>query len=101
MATITVKREAGYADMLRAYGVVLDGQKVGSLRRGQEIVLQTTAGTHTLHVTIDWCTSDSMSFSIEETQSKSFECGNNTKIFLAPLYILLWPDEYLWLRPVP
>ena len=101
MATITVKRKWGFKDMVRAYTVVLDGQHVGSLRRGQEITLQTTAGTHELQLEIDWCSSKQVSFSIAETQTKSFECGNNVKVILALLYITLWRDDYLWLRPVP
>jgi hypothetical protein len=70
MASITVKREWGFKDIVRAYTVVLDGQHVGNLRRGQEIALQTTAGTHELQLEIDWCSSKPVSFSIAETQTK-------------------------------
>jgi hypothetical protein len=101
MATITVRRERGFKDMIRAYIVLLDGRHVGDLRQGQEITLQTTVGTHVLQLEIDWCSSKPVSFSIGERQNKLFECGNNIKVILALLYITLWRDEYLWLRPVP
>jgi hypothetical protein len=101
MATIKVKRGSGYADMIRAYSIVLDGRQVGTLRRGQEIVLHAAAGAHTLQMKIDWCSSNPVSFSIAEEQSKSFECGNSTRAILALLYVILWPSDYLWLRPVP
>jgi len=98
MATIRIKRGAGYVDLVRAYTVVLDGRQVGTLRRGKEIVLHTPAGPHTLQVKIDWCSSKPISFSIAEEQSTSFECGNSTKAVLALLYVILWPSDYLWLR---
>jgi len=101
MATIKIKRGSGYADMIRAYTVILDGKQVGTLRRGKEIVLHTAAGTHTLQVKIDWCSSNPVSFSIADAQSKSFACGNSTKAILAFLYVILWPSDYLWLRLVP
>jgi hypothetical protein len=100
-ARITVRRERGFKDMLRAYVVLLDGRHVGDLRQGQEITLLTTAGTHELQLEIDWCSSKPVLFSIAERQTKLFECGNNIKVILALLYITVWRGEYLWLRPVP
>jgi hypothetical protein len=99
MATIKIKREAGFADMLRSYTVVLDGRIVGKLRRGKEMVLDATSGQHELQLKIDWCRSQPVSFSLTDAQSSSFECGNNTKIVLAPFYLLFRPSHYLWLRP--
>ena len=101
MATIRIKREVGFADFLRSYVVILDGQSVGKLKRGREMVLDTTPGTHTLQLKIDWCKSQAVSFSLAEAQSASFKCGNNIKMNnLALLYLILWPSQYLWLRPV-
>jgi hypothetical protein len=101
MTTIHIRREAGWADFIRSYRVVLDGREVGRLKRGEGITLPTTAGTHTLQLEIDWCRSNAVSFSIEDGGSRTFECGNNPGPFLGLLYIVLWPSDYLWLRPVP
>jgi hypothetical protein len=101
MASIRIKRRSGFADSLRAYTVVLDGQEVGKLRADKEIVIDTTAGKHTLEMQIDWCSSKPVSFSLAEGESKAFECGNNTKLIFTTFYIRLWPSDYLWLRPVP
>jgi hypothetical protein len=54
-----------------------------------------------LQLKIDWCKSNPVSFSIAEAESKAFECGNNAKIILSLLYLILWPSDYLWLRPAP
>ena len=101
MTTIHIRRGSGWTDYLRRYVVMLDDREVARLGRDQEIALPTTAGTHTLQLRLDWCSSNAVSFSLGQGESRTFACGNNAGPLLAVLYIVLWPSDYLWLRPVP
>jgi hypothetical protein len=98
MPTIHIQRGPEWADYFRRYVVMLDGREVARLGRDQEITLPVSAGMHTLQLSLDWCKSNAVAFSVGESDSRTFTCGNNPGPLLALLYIVLWPSSYLWLR---
>lgn len=58
-ATIVVRRPADWSfarerDLLRSYVVLVDGEKVGRLRRGNELKLRVPPGRHGVRARIDW-----------------------------------------------
>jgi len=97
---ISIKRDSGYADRLRAYQIVLDGQTVGELRNGEELKLGASPGRHQLYVKIDWCRSPIVDFD-DDGGLVSFDCGSSLRgwrLFLVLLYVVLFRHDYLWLR---
>ena len=65
-ATIILRRErGGWRDFARAYSVMIDGQQIAKVRRGQQVVLPVTSGPHELFLTIDWCRSPSLRLDVQ------------------------------------
>ncbi|QQS41624.1 MAG: hypothetical protein IPM63_01385 [Acidobacteriota bacterium] len=99
---IKVKRGSSWADALRSYEVLLDGEVIGQIKRGEEKDFEVPHGPHELAVKIDWCTTPAVPFEYIG-EPVHFECGNALKgwrSMVAIVYVLLWPSEYLWLRNV-
>lgn len=97
---IRIKRDSGYADRIRAYKVVLDGDVIAEIRNGQQLELDVPPGRHRLHLKIDWCRSNYVDFEASENTIE-FECGSNLrgfKILLALLYITFLRSQYIWLK---
>jgi len=97
---ITIRRDSGYADYLRAYEVVLDGNVIGKIKNGQELELNVPSGQHELYLKIDWCRSNGVAFE-NNGSNVVFECGSSLRglrILLAILYITFFYDKYIWLK---
>jgi hypothetical protein len=92
MATIRVKRGSAWISFLRSYSVLLDQKRVGALRRDEEIVLEISAGAHTLQMQIDWVCGAPLAFSIADTDTLAFECG--TSGGFATLLAILTQSNY-------
>lgn len=80
MATLKIVRGSDFGDFLRAYVVVIDGEKIGKIRRGQTKEFPISSGPHELALRIDWCGSRTIRFSIDEAEmltffAKSGRCG--------------------------
>jgi hypothetical protein len=76
LAIVKIIRDSGYADHLRAYDVVLDGNKVGEIGNGEAREFRVSSGQHDLSLRIDWCGSKVIRFTAAEgdvlTQSPTF-----------------------------
>ena len=97
---IRIKRDTGYADRLRAYKVVLDGNVVGEIKNGQQVEFDVAPGKHQLNLKIDWCRSNIVDFEVNQ-DNVEFECGNNLrgfKVLLAIFYVLFMRSKYIWLE---
>jgi len=97
---IKIQRDSGYADRLRAYKVVLDGEVIGEIRNGQLVEFDVAPGMHRLNIKIDWCRSNAVEFEMNN-EVVEFECGSSLrgfKLLLAIIYITLLSGQYLWLR---
>jgi len=97
---IRIKRDSGYADRLRAYKIVLDGNVVGEINNGQQLELNVTPGKHRLNLKIDWCRSNILDFEMNGNTIE-FECGSNLrgiKVLLSILYVTFLRSQYIWLN---
>ncbi len=86
--------------MIRSYKVVLDGNVIGEIGNGQQLELDVPPGRHQLHLTIDWCHSNSIDFEANGNTIE-FECGSNLrgfKILLGILYMTFLRSQYIWLK---
>jgi len=98
MAILKVTRDAGYADLLRAYAVMLDGKKIGELKNGESKTFQISPGAHSISMKIDWCGSKTLQFQSAETDSSAFKVSSNLrgfKLLFIFWYILFDQSSYL------
>jgi hypothetical protein len=99
---VKIKRDSRYADRIRLYKIVLDGNVIGKIKNGQQLELEVPPGKHQLHLKIDWCRSNFVDFEANGG-SIEFECGNNIrgfKILFVIFFITFLPGQYLWLKRI-
>jgi len=99
---LTVRRDSGWADKLRAYKIKVDGETVGIIKQGQVLEFEIPDGSRRLMLAVDWCRSNEVL--IDGSQADVyFECGSSlrgARVFLAIIYATILWRQYLWLRPV-
>jgi len=101
-ASITISRDSGWADRLRAYRIELDGVKLGTIDNGESKTFFIEPGSYQLVLKIDWCGSNTVAFNLPADGKALFECGSNLRgaaLLLFFFYVLFARDQYLWLRP--
>ena len=99
---IRIKRDSGYADRIRAYKIVLNGNVIGKIKKGQIVELDLPPGNHQLYIKIDWCRSNSVDFETDGSLVE-FVCGSNLrgiKLLFAKVYIIFLPSRYIWLKNI-
>lgn len=100
---ISLKRDSGYADRLRKYRVLVDGQEIGRIGDSEEKTFQIAPGQHQLIVRLDWAKTPAVSFEAMQDQTAKFSCGSNLRgmrLILALYYVVFAPSKYLWLRAI-
>ncbi len=98
---IKIKRDSGYADKIRAYMIVLDGNVVGEINDGQQVELDVSRGMHELFLKIDWCRSNIEQFENDGRTAIEFNCGSNLRgwrILLYIVYATFLRRKYIWLK---
>jgi hypothetical protein len=79
MPIFRLTRDAGYADSIRAYKVVLDGTAIGEIRNGESKEFSIPAGTHQLEARIDWCKSRFITFQADPLDVPHFVVKSNLR----------------------
>lgn len=100
-AAITLSRGSGYADRLRDYRVILDGQEIGRLGNGESKSFPVASGQHQLAVKIDWCSSNELTFSVSPDGRLTFQCDSKLRglrLLGAVYYVLFARKSYLRLK---
>ncbi len=99
---ITIRRLSSYADFLRTYNILIDGKIAGTIKNGETKVLPApTVGAHEIWVTIDWCQSNKLAFTYDQTPL-TFECASDmrgARVFLA-IFKLFTPKSWCTIRQV-
>jgi len=72
VATLRIIRDSGFVDFLRAYFVVVDGEKVGKIRNGKTKEFPISSGRNELSLRIDWCGSRTIQFNANELDTLTF-----------------------------
>lgn len=98
MPKITITRTKGFADALRAYNIILDGNSLGKIRAGKTLSFDVSDGSHMIAVKIDWASSEILQFRIQNNETVSFECGNNTTFWNVLFKAISQPETYLWIN---
>lgn len=92
-----------YRARLRAWSVLLDGERVAKIRHGETIELSVSPGQHSLRLKEDWVGSPVVSFDVHPGQVSVFECRPSTSA--APtltqiIGLLKRPSNWIDLRAV-
>ena len=94
MALLRIVRDSGYADRLRAYKVIVDGNTAGEIRNGETKEFPISSGQHDLALKIDWCGSKTIRFTITDGEVLTFDAKSNLrgpKLLTAP-----WCALFAW-----
>ena len=62
-------------DMLRTYTVVIDGNTVGDVRRGETRTFDVAPGRHEIHLEIDWAKSRNLELNLSSGDVASLACS--------------------------
>jgi hypothetical protein len=99
-AKIVVLRRTGKVDRFRSYRVLVDGERVGSLRQGEQKEFDVAPGRHKVEVIVDWGRSPAISVDLKPTDSVRLECTSQASISSAVFRIFFRRRQYLSLRRV-
>lgn len=101
MASLTITRDSGHADLLRAYKIVLDGERIGEIRNRETKEFSIGPGKHTLSLKIDWCGSETVEFVVDREEKPAFLVKSSLRgrrVFLSLWYVLFARNSYLLLE---
>ena len=98
---LTLKREvAKWADVARAYKVLIDGAEVGEISNGETKQFELSEGSHSLQLKIDWCSSQEKRFEIKNGETIMATCAPAKKPFIIGVFIYTFfkKDRYIDLK---
>ena len=73
MSILKINRPFGLVNGARKYKVYIDGDFSGKIGNGETKEFPVTEGEHTVKVTIDWCSSNTISCVINPDESKELK----------------------------
>jgi hypothetical protein len=74
-ARIRVQRTGSLrSDWFRSYKVIVDGEMIGRLGRGEQLVHEAWAGRHEVKLVIDWASSPAVEFELADGQEVLVRC---------------------------
>ena len=71
MAKLIIKRSSEWNNMMRNFGIYVDGEKIGTVENGETTEYDLVPGKHKLISKIDWCSSRVIEFEIKEKETKT------------------------------
>ena len=101
MAIIIVERANEVLDQTRNYDIIVDNFQIGSISSGQKVTFQIPGGRHSIHLKIDWCSSNTITFDISDLNQKKFVCRSNLvgwRRLLPFIVVIFQRDRYLFLE---
>jgi hypothetical protein len=74
-SSIVVSRNRrGWRDRARSYDIVIDGQQVANIKRGQRMELPVLSGRYQVFMRINWGTSESIQIDVPPGESVELFC---------------------------
>ena len=101
MSILRIRRADEFADHLRSYSIMLDGAKLGEIKRGETREFPISSGQHQLSMKIDWCGSNTIQFVAADNDVLAFLARSNLKglaAFAAIYYVIFKPNEWIVLE---
>jgi len=88
---IIVSRTTQFSNKFVPIGIYIDGEKVGSLRDGQQSEFRLSSGEHTIQARVNISASNSISFNSDGKQVIHFVLGSNVNVIKNILIALSHP----------
>ena len=98
---ICIYRQPAYADRLRAYTILLDGQAMGEVRDGETCTVVAPEGEHVIKLTIDWGESNPLTVEAISGSPQRLTVSSNlrgSRRALALWYVAFARKSYLSLK---
>ena len=96
---IVVSRATGYRDAMRKYRIEVDGEPVGELGPGEEIIIPSTDGPHLVRGRIDWTGSPEVEVMVSTDHSPSLVVSAHGSLLKAILQVrIVGRNRYLQLE---
>lgn len=98
---IHIHRQPAYADRLRPYKVLLDGEAVGEVLDGATCTVIAPEGMHVVKLTIDWCESNPVTVETVPGSPQRLTVSSNLRGWrraLALWYVAFARESYLSLK---
>jgi hypothetical protein len=99
--TIKIVRPSQYADMLRSYQIMLNGEKAGSIARNDVLEIAAPAGKATIAARIDWGRSQPLTIDTKPGETVEVEVRNRWGSALGIWAITFGRNSYLTLTQCP
>lgn len=98
--SIDVERRANlWADRLRVYAVLVDGERAGEVARGDTWSGKVEPGSHTVQLKLDWGVSDVVEVDVADGETVRIECFARNP--LKALYTsTIGRKQYIGVRPL-
>jgi hypothetical protein len=91
VAQLSIRRPQELYALLRAYGIHMDGQKIGDVRNNQTVTIMIPAGQHTLYIQLDWVKSDPLMVDLQPGETAYLVAtGQVTKLGFGTKLTLTW-----------
>ncbi|MDR2223912.1 MAG: hypothetical protein LBE34_14425 [Flavobacteriaceae bacterium] len=100
MSRVIIRRKKSFIERFRNFNIYLDGDKVMSVKNGEQVVLNITPGKHLIIIKIDWNTSNSIIFELKEGQTIQYKVFVDG-FFRAFYHAIAKPNKYLVLKEEP
>lgn len=106
-AYIEIARKSQWVNAWRTFNILLNDVQVGTVKDGENVVLEIEPGEYELRLTIDWCGSDRLPVTIAEGERLLFRTGcriggvDYFHPFAMMYYVLYKKDRYLYVRNEP
>lgn len=94
-ATIYLKRQQASVDVLRAYNVFIDGKKMGTIHQMESRSFEVQPGHHEVFLTIDWCSSTSLSVDVVALDEVKLFCKANANLLTVFYFITVGSQHYI------
>lgn len=84
----------GTSDLFRSYKVLVDGEQIGSVKRGRSLSFPVAAGKHEVHLEINWCRSPSLEVEVRPGETSNLVCWPTFQAWRAQT-ALANPDKWI------
>jgi hypothetical protein len=101
MALIRLTRDAhDWTERFRAYRVLIDGERVATVRRGETVQVTVAPGSHRVQVALDWGRSEPLTVQLGAGEELALRCFTAATPLNALYRATLGRRRYLGLEPV-
>jgi len=101
MSQIRIVRGSQFADYLRSYRILINGEMVGAIDAGGVLELEVPAGSLVIEARIDWGRSRPLTIEASPRQKIEIEVSRNWSALLSLWAITFGKDSYLKLTKLP